>query len=113
MIGSTLIKEIDIEKLKGFDPESAGDFLTIELETLLTLDFETKVSEAGLKWSACQPVFFDEERACVLFALTTTGLEFIASDNCQLEEHQKQDKALIRKFIQENGSDNIYEFATL
>lgn len=112
MAGSTLIKEDDADKIKQFNPESSDGYLTIELDNLKTLDFVIIAGDANQEWAAKDPVFLDAENGCSLFRVDAAGIEFIASDACKVGEHQQSDQASIKKFIQENGSNNIYEYAT-
>ena len=112
MAGSTLIKEDDDEKIRQFDPASRDEFLTIELDTLKTLDFVIIAGDANQEWAAKDPVFRDEKKGCSLFQVDSAGIEYIASDDCKMSEKQREDQSAIKKFIEENGSENIYEYAT-
>ena len=112
MAGSTLIKEDDDEKIRQFDPASRDEFLTIELDTLKTLDFVIIAGDANQEWAAKDPIFRDEKKGCSLFQVDSAGIEYIASDDCKMSEKQREDQSAIKKFIEENGSENIYEYAT-
>ncbi len=112
MTGSMLIKENDAEKIKQFDAENSGEFLTLQLASLLTLDFVVIAGDANLEWTSKQPVFRDVDKGCCLFEIDPAGLAHITSEDCKLNAKQQSDQNLIRKFIEENGSDNIYEYAT-
>jgi len=112
MVGSILIKENDCEKIKEFSIESANKFTTLELNVLLTLDFEMKVSESDTRWADGEPVFFSEENGSALFSVNSAGIDFLLSDACNIESHEADDIDRLRKFVEKNGNKNIYEFAT-
>lgn len=112
MIGSTLIHEPDESKLASMDIQSVDDFNVLELDSLVTLDFETITGEGGVSWSEGEPVQYDEGSGMAILRVSEAGLMYLCSYSGDLDETQKKDQEKIRQFVKQYGSTGVYELAT-
>jgi hypothetical protein len=68
MLGSTFIAENDPSRVAEITSlEDLDGFVTLELDAMITLDFETLASEGGVRWAESEPIHFDEEGGMALF----------------------------------------------
>jgi hypothetical protein len=78
MPGSTFIAENDPSRLAEITSvEDLGGFVTLELEVMITLDFEMLAGEGGVRWAESEPIHFDEEGGMALFKVNETGLLYV------------------------------------
>jgi len=112
MIGSTLIYEPNPSRLAHIDMDNLEQFSIIELESLITLDFEVICQKGDVRWTAGEPLLFDEESGMVVLPVSEPGIKFVCNHSAELDETQKSDQAKIKAFIEEHGANNIYELAT-
>jgi hypothetical protein len=112
MLGSTFIAENDSSRLTEItSAEDLSGFATLELDAMITLDFEMLANEAGVRWAESEPVHFDEEGGRALFKVNETGLLYVLGRATKLTEVQKSDLSKLAAFVRAHGSSHIYELA--
>ena len=112
MAGSILIHETDVEKLRRIeDIEDLGGLDTIPLDLLTTIDFQEIAEAHDAEWTGSEPILFDEEGGMVLLKVESSGRRALL-DETGFEEDEVEDVRKIRAFVDRNGFDDIYEFAT-
>lgn len=116
MIGSTFIHCAEPEALHTLGSvgiDAIDTFVRVEMDVMLTLDFEMLCRPNAVKWGASQPVIFDEAAGLAVFQVQKEALQFVVNhplDGLHLE-HQA-DLRRLQAFISEHGDDSIYELAT-
>ena len=61
----------------------------MELDSLLTLDFETTCQEANIAWVGGELVRHDEESGMALLSISAEGINFVCRYSGELDETQK------------------------
>ena len=113
MTGSTLIHEPDESRLRDLTSiDDIADLCTLELNALVTIDFQQLVDATSASWAGGDPVFFDEEGGAAIFKVDPAGLRVVLSATPKFGSVQMADLQSIRDFVAEHGSNSIYEFAT-
>jgi hypothetical protein len=71
MIGSSFIHTLDSSVLISIaeDVEVIEKVNHVEMDGLITLDFESICSSVGMQWSASEPVAFDEGAGFAIFKI--------------------------------------------
>src|SRR5687767_10769365 len=92
MIGNTFIHEPDRDRLATIgDVDDLDGLTTVELDTLMSIDFELMTSEAGLHWSEGEPVLYDLEGGLAVFKVSPEGMKLVLSRESELDECQRAD----------------------
>jgi hypothetical protein len=114
VIGSTFIHTLDASVLIGIagDIEAIERASHVEMDELITLDFESVCSSVELNWSASEPIAFDEGAGFAIFKIESTGLQYVLNHKDKFLPEQLSDIEMLDKFVTKYGFDNIYEFAT-
>jgi hypothetical protein len=92
--------------------DELDQFDCLELDYMLTLDFEVLTSEAKLSWAAGEPVRSDPAGGLAIFKVNPEGLKHIAQLGSSAERHHQVDIANVAKFVAEHGTSDIYELTT-
>lgn len=114
MIGSTFVSTLNPEALAHIacDVEAISQFAHVELEQLITLDFEEICSASNTSWAIGDPIVFDEESGIAIFRINPDGLTFVIGQKTSLNSVESTDIALLESFVKEHGVNHIYEVAT-
>ena len=112
MVGSTLIYEPDETKLIGMDIEELDEFNIVELDSLITLDFETITQEGGVSWSEGEPVYYSEDSGMAVLRVSEAGLNCVCNYTGALDQVKKEDQEKLREFVNKYGNSNVFELAT-
>lgn len=115
MLGSTLFQVDDIESLKKMSIDEIienNQYQKVEFDTLVTLDFETWVGDVDKKWSGGDPVYFSEKEGVAVIPLDSEGIRYvIEQSHLEEDEIRKGDLKKLSEFVQQFGSDNLFEIA--
>jgi hypothetical protein len=115
MIGDTFIYAPDVTKIQALQSEgmdALDNFEYVDMEVMLTLDFETLCGPENVEWSAGDPVIFDEEAGLCVLRVSELGLQFVLGGAFQLDSDQAADVAALRQFVAKHGHAAIYEVST-
>ena len=117
MIGTTLLyapvlKEQPLAEIALLYEEDK--FPTLELNVLLSLDFEMMLGDSPHGWSEGEPIINDEDDGLQVFKVNPTALAYILEHAEDLAEDEAAlaDLGRLRAFVAAHGSDAIYEWAT-
>ena len=114
MIGSTFIHTRDPFRLKKIadDIDALDEFDHVNLDELITLDFEEICSSLGTRWSSGQPVVFDEKAGLAIFQVNAEALQKVIGAKNALPPDKVSDLERLEKLVSEHGYIHIYEMAT-
>ncbi|MBL3655909.1 hypothetical protein [Fulvivirga sediminis] len=116
MVGSTIIKVDDASAVSDmtFDDIMESALLPkVELDVLLTLDFEIMASDVEERWSGGQPLLFDADGGFVILPIKETGLKAIISNKDEeMEAERRDDLEKLAEFVSNHGFKNLYEAST-
>ncbi len=116
MMGSTLIFQPDVSKLRKPDLDELDDMDALDMERLTTLDFTIITGDAEVSWEEGEPVFLDEEGGLSILKVSRAGLEAVLNFKGELDDFTKEEVTVeiekLQEFIDRVGYDHIYELAT-
>jgi hypothetical protein len=114
MIGSTFIYTQNSSALAVLvqDLETIDRFAYVEMESLITLDFEIVCQSYGVQWASTQPVVYDEEAGLTIFKVVREGIRCTIGYKDHFRNNQLPDIEAFEGFIAMHGADHIYELAT-
>ena len=116
MAGATFIHEIDPSKLSVIaeDINAVDDFDVVDLEELLTLDFEVALNGTDIGWHAEKPVVLvgDQTGGLVVVRVNPEAIRFVLAHPERFETQSPEDMAALEEFIGSRGDAAIYELAT-
>ncbi|UII26187.1 hypothetical protein LVD15_23250 [Fulvivirga maritima] len=116
MVGSTIIKVDDASAVSDMtfdDMMEAAILPKVELDVLLTLDFEIMASDVEERWSGGQPLLFDADGGFVILPIKEAGLKAVISQKEEETELEKRDDLeKLAEFVKNHGFKNLYEAAT-
>jgi hypothetical protein len=114
MLGSTFIYAPDPSRLAliAEDLDALDDFDHVNLDALLSLDFELILLPSGAKWSAKEPEVFDEARGVAIARVNPEALRHVIANKRALSEEQASDVELLEAFAAKHGFDHMYELST-
>jgi len=114
MSGSTIIFESDASRLLRLskDIDELDDFVHVELDLMLTLDFESMCIGPGLSWVAGSPVVLDEQAGLAIFPVSEPALSHVLSQAGEVDEDLAPDLERLSAFVARYGSRNLYEMTT-
>jgi hypothetical protein len=113
VVGSTIIATRDPNLLLEIcSIEDLDDFICLELDRMITLDFEILATNCGVKWSESPPIVDNPNAGMAIFKIDETGLAYLLK-HCvdQASEHQ-DDLDRLADFVRLYGLSNLYEVAT-
>jgi hypothetical protein len=113
MAGSTIIIVRDPQQLLAI--ESADDldcFIKLELERMITLDFEILANSGHVKWSASEPIVYNPDAGMAIFKIEKSGLVYLLQYPIDEQTEHREDLSKLVDFVRMYGIDCIYEFAT-
>lgn len=93
------------------DMDKLDDFDHVEMDYLLTLDFEAICAPARIRWSDDTPIAFDEVLGLAIARVTPEGLEAVLAPGAFAAEHDR-DVGALRAFVEKHQSKRIYEVST-
>lgn len=114
MIGSTFIHAVDGSSLAVLaeDLDRLDEFDRVELDSMITLDFEEICSATGVEWAVGEPLIFDEEGGLAVFHVSPRALQQVL---CAVEDspaEHRTDLEALRSLLARVGVYNIYELTT-
>jgi hypothetical protein len=115
VLGSTFICEQQPQQLQRIvaDSEAINDFAYIELDRLLTLDFEICLQGIGLQWHVGEPVVLaqDETGGMVIVKVLPEALEYVFAHKDKFALDMLDDLNVLETFVRGNDIYAIYEFS--
>lgn len=114
MIGSTFIHAVDSSSLAVLaeDLDRLDEFDLVDLDSMITLDFEEICSVTGVKWAAGEPVIFDEAGGLAVFPVSPSALQQVLRAVQASPAEHRTDLEALRSFVARVGASNIYELVT-
>ena len=112
MAGSIIIHEPNADRLAELDIENLDDFQVLELDELMTIDFESALADSESSWAEGEPIQYDPESGMALFKVAEEGLSDVLANDNWFDDDQSEDVEKLKAFISANGTANIYELAT-
>lgn len=113
MIGSTIIAEKTPSRLAEITSvDDLDNFTCLNLDTMITLDFQQIVASAGVQWAEGEPLQDDPDSGMAIFKVNEKGLAYVLAHTSELDAVHQADVRKLAKFVKTHGSSNIYELAT-
>jgi hypothetical protein len=114
MIGSTFIHETDSTRLATLETDLDGleDMTIVELDSMITLDFEAICTPAEIDWSLGDPVVFNESAGIAVFQVSPDALVHVLGADGAMASEQAEDLEKLRAFVNRHGTSHIYQLAT-
>ena len=112
MAGSIFISTLDTALFSEFDIDSLDTLEHVQMERLLTLDFDMACTAKGVNWVAGEPAVLNESEGFVIFPVSKEALEFVIANPSSIENAHHDDQMALASFIKSNGAANIFELAS-
>jgi hypothetical protein len=114
MFGTTIIAETSLDRLQAIaGVDDLVQFTCLELDCLVSLDFELILVNSGCRWAADHdPVMYDPEAGLALFKIDEAGLAAVLQLGPTLSADQAADIEKLAAFVRLHGRANLYEYAT-